>query len=508
MFLSDFGEVWDQIFSFVTILRARIGEFLLFSQVFVIYPKIRHFLMLKLMELDFGLFHYEDAGSKREPCRHRAKRKEAMKAAFCTLGCKVNQYETEILQKQFREDGFLLVPPEEEADVYVVNSCTVTSAGDKKTRQLLRQFRRRNPQALIALTGCYPQAFPDEAGALPEADLVTGTYNRRTLLADIREVLASRERKVHILPHTRGEPFEPMQADRLSEHTRAFVKIEDGCDRYCSYCIIPKARGPIRSKELCHLREELEALAANGYREVVLVGINLSSYGRDTGTFRLADAVELACSVEGIERVRLGSLEPELLTEEDLDRLAALPGFCPQFHLSLQSGCTRTLRRMNRHYTAEEYAGIVGRIRARFENPSITTDLMVGFAGETEEEFEESRAFAEQIGFAKIHVFAYSVREGTRAASFPDQVPSEEKGKRSKAMMETAARLRAGFLDSQKGTVQEVLFERRRSDGMWTGYTQNYTPVLVPGTAELGGCIKMVELGGRSGDACAGRIKE
>ena len=276
-----------------------------------------------------------------------------MKAAFYTLGCKVNQYEAQILAQQFADAGYEIVPPEMPADVYVVNSCTVTASGDQKTRRVLRRFRALCPGATVVLTGCYPQAFPDDAARLAEADVIAGARDRAALVELVRRARETRGRIVAVTPHERGEPFEPMRAAAFRERTRAFVKIEDGCDRYCAYCIIPQARGPVRSKPPGELRAELEGLARAGYREAVLVGINLPSYGRELG-LRLIDAVELACAVDGIERVRLGSLEPELLTGGDIARMARQPKLCPQFHLSLQSGCDATLARMRRHYDTAE----------------------------------------------------------------------------------------------------------------------------------------------------------
>lgn len=417
------------------------------------------------------------------------------KAAFSTLGCKVNQYETECMQQQFEAAGFAIVSDREPADAYVINSCTVTGEGDKKSKQLLRRLRRQNPDAVIALTGCFPQAFPEEAARLTEADIITGARERAKLLGEVTRLLEARgqgrptEPFVDIPPHERQECFEPMAADKLSDHTRAFVKIEDGCDRWCSYCIIPKARGPIRSKPLEAMEAELAALARNGYREVVLVGINLSSYGKESGKLQLAEAVRRACAVPGIDRVRLGSLEPELLTEEDLAILSGLEQFCPQFHLSLQSGCAATLKRMNRHYTPEEYAAIVDRIRERFADrpggASITTDVMVGFPGETDEEFAESLDFCRRIGFAKAHVFAYSVRAGTRAAEMPDQVPQKTKEERSRRMIAALEERRGEFLRGQTGTVQQVLFETRRPDGSYIGHTMNYSPVIARSSGDL-----------------------
>ena len=433
-----------------------------------------------------------------------------MKAAFYTLGCKVNQYEAQALARQFREAGFTIAEPPERAEVHVINSCTVTSVGDQKTRQLLRRIRRQNPEAVIALTGCYPQAFPQEAMALKEADIVLGARDRARLLGDVERVLAARRlgsacRVAEVCPHQRGEGFEPMRAEDFAGHTRAFVKIEDGCDQWCAYCIIPKARGPVRSRPLPELREELAGLTARGYREIVLVGINLSSYGKGEGR-TLADAAELACAAPDVRRVRLGSLEPELLTESELSRLSRLEPFCPQFHLSLQSGCEATLRRMNRRYTPAEYTALVQRIRAVFPGAAITTDIMVGFPGETEEEFAQSLEFVRELGLARAHVFPYSVREGTRAADMPGQVPAPVKERRAREMAAVTDESRRSFWKAQLGSTQEVLFETLREDGAVVGYTRNYTPVLVPQGQELPGQILPVRLLSAGEDGCAGEL--
>ncbi len=426
-----------------------------------------------------------------------------MRIAFVTLGCKVNQYETENLMELFLSDGFDVVDPREEADVYVVNSCTVTSSGDKKSRQILRRLKKQNPVAKVALTGCFPQAFPDAAVKIPEADIITGSYNRQGLLQAVKKALATGERVIDITPHQSKERFEGMRVKGLRGRTRAYIKIEDGCERYCSYCIIPTARGPIRSKPLEDIRAELIGLVQNGYQEVVLVGINLSSYGKDLG-LRLLDAVKLACSIEGLKRVRLGSLEPELLSDEDLTEMAKLPHFCPQFHLSLQSGCDKTLKAMNRHYDCAEYRRIVDKIREVFENPSITTDVMVGFPGETEEDFEQSVAFAGEIGLAKAHVFAYSRREGTVAARRSDQVPNFLKEERSRRMIEVTNRTRETFLRSQIGRVEEVLLETTRDHLGYEGFTKNYTPVSVDCDSALCGTVINVKITAVLGDRCVG----
>lgn len=426
-----------------------------------------------------------------------------MRVSFYTLGCKVNQYETQAIAAQFQKAGFELAGPEEKADVFVVNSCTVTATGDKKTRNRLARFRRENPDAVVVLTGCFPQAFPEKAKALPGIDVVTGAGNKNRIVELTLRAISEKSRIVEIVEHTPGEGFEEMQVQDFGEHTRAFVKIQDGCDHYCSYCIIPTARGRVRSKPLEAIRRELSVLAQNGYREVVLVGINLPCYGKDLG-LRLIDAAECACSVEGIERVRLGSLEPELLTDEDMMRLAAQPKFCPQFHLSLQSGCDAILRQMNRHYTTEEYLEIVRFIRNHFENPSITTDIIVGFPGESEEHFLQSLAFVREVGFARVHCFPYSRREGTRAAALPDQLPARVKEERNRRLAAEAERCKAAFLKEQVGRTEEVLLERQREDGSFEGYTKNYTPVRIKGEGLAPGQIVLCRLDCCSEEHCLG----
>ena len=430
-----------------------------------------------------------------------------MRIAFATLGCKVNQYETEALIEIFATDGFTVVQPEETADIYALNSCTVTAESDRKVRQLLRRFRRQNPDAIICLCGCMPQAFPDKAASLPEADIVMGTKDRTGLLAAVKEQLAQRERHVNITPHLNGEIIEPLTIRSFSERTRAFVKIQDGCERFCSYCIIPHARGPVRSKPLNELKHELMELLAAGYSEIVLVGINLSCYGSDFGA-TLRNAIELACSMPGIKRVRLGSLEPELLSDDDIAAMARLPQLCPQFHLSLQSGCDSTLHRMRRHYNSAEYARIVDTLRKHFKDCAITTDIMTGFPGETEEEFLQSLDFARQIGFARSHVFAYSVRPGTPAAKLPNQIPKQEKLARSRKMIDATMKSQQDFLQKMVGKTVTVLLEQRRSDGLWEGYSENYTHVLVAHTGCESGELLPVLLTEIQGEACVGIAAE
>ena len=424
-----------------------------------------------------------------------------MRVCFYTLGCKVNLNETEALEQLFRRNGFTIVPEGEAADVFIVNSCTVTNFGDQKSRKWLRRAKRENPGAVTVLTGCYPQAFPEEAGQFLEADLVCGNGDRKAILDNVRKLLEGHERIVAITPHARGELFEELPVERFETHTRAFIKVEDGCNRQCAYCVIPRARGPVRSRAEASILAELRQLAAAGYREVVLSAISLPSYGLDTGT-NLVELVEKCAGVEGIERIRLGSLDPDMLSPEAIARLAAVDKLCPQFHLSLQSGCTATLRRMRRVYTAEQYAHVVERLRAAYGGRpiSFTTDCICGFPGETQADFEESCAFLEKIGFLKVHVFPYSRRSGTPAYDFPGQVHEREKQARSRAMNEVAERVRAGVLAGLEGTEDEVLLETALSATLFTGYTRLYVPVVVSAPGHSGGEIVRVRLGKYDGE--------
>lgn len=433
-----------------------------------------------------------------------------MRVSFYTLGCKVNQNETGALAQLFEQNGFTVVESGEAADVYVVNSCTVTNFGDQKSRKWLRRAKRENPGAVTVLTGCYPQAFPEEAAAIAEADVVTGSGNRRSILEDVMQVVnGERDKVVDIRPHQKGEAFEELPMDRFADHTRAFVKIEDGCGRQCAYCVIPRARGPVRSRSEQSILEELRRLADAGYREVVLTAISLLSYGRDTGTC-LADLVERAAGVEGIERIRLGSLDPDLLTDRDIARLAAVDKLCPQFHLSLQSGCSKTLRAMRRPYTAEQYAAVADKLRAAFGdgNVSLTTDVIVGFPGETEDDFVQSLAFVTQQKFLKVHVFPYSRREGTPAYDYPGQLPEHEKESRSRRMTDAVEAVRGRLAQAMAGQQAEVLLETPLSSTLFTGYTRQYLPVVVNAPGHQSGDILRVELGEWDGRRCRATAKK
>lgn len=429
-----------------------------------------------------------------------------MNVKMITLGCKVNQYESEAMLSSLLQHGFTAASDGDAADVVVLNSCTVTAESDRKVRQIFRRAKKDNPDAVMVLTGCMAQAFPEDAKRLEEADIILGTSNRQHLLPDLLAFFSTRQRIIDIAPHTNDEKFEHLEVDSFTGRTRAFVKIEDGCNRFCSYCIIPYARGRVRSKPLENLQKELRQLAENGYCEVVLTGINLSAYGQEFG-LHLCDAIEAACAIEGIERVRLGSLEPEQLSEDVIRRMAKQEKLCPQFHLSLQSGCDATLRRMNRHYTADEYRVIVRNLREAFDNAAITTDIMVGFAGETDEEFQASLAFAEEIAFAKVHVFAYSRRPGTRAYDMGDQLTNAVKEARSREMIRVTTATQQRFFASQIGRTERVLFERAVSDSVYEGYSMNYTPVLVRSNTPLSGKICDVRIEEYNETHCIGTIE-
>lgn len=415
-----------------------------------------------------------------------------MKVSFYTLGCKVNQYETECIAEIFKKNGYETVSGEGAFDIFVLNSCTVTAESDRKARQILRRYKNRQPNSICVLLGCMPQAFPEKAAELAEADIVLGNTNPADVLLYAEKFIETKQRIVDIKKHEKNEKYNTPAITEFSEHTRAFMKIQDGCERYCTYCIIPFARGFIRSRSIRDIKAEALCLSKSGYKEVVLVGINLTSFGKDTGS-DIAAAVDAVSSVGGIERIRFGSIEPDLISDELLYKLSKNEKFCPQFHLSLQSGSDATLKRMNRHYDSAFYYDLVSRIRNLFDNPAITTDIMVGFAGETEAEFAESLTFAERVGFAKTHIFAYSKRAGTVAAGLPDQITNAEKERRSHLMAAVALESEQKFLLSQVGRKASVLFESGHN-GVYSGYTENYTPVKVKSDKNICGKILSVEL--------------
>lgn len=443
------------------------------------------------------------------------------KIFYITFGCKVNQAETERLQTGFSAAGYPTADLPEEADIFLVNSCTVTASSDKKLRQELSRLRQKYPGSILMLTGCFPQASPEAAARLP-ADIITGSSSKMELiplLQKYQESLAGAPvtpisgKQFAVRGFTGETPFEqmPFPAPLSSKrHTRGFLKIQDGCRQFCTYCIIPKARGPIRSMPLEHVQREALSYAAAGYRELVLTGINLFFYGVDLPQKpRLTEAIRICCQTPGIRRVRLGSLEPECITSEDIRRISPLENLCPQFHLSLQSGCNRTLKEMNRRYTAGEYALLVQKLREAFPMCAVTTDVMVGFPGETEDDFEQSLRFIEKIGFADMHIFPYSPRPGTPASKRADQIPAAIKKRRAALLADLAADLRKKHLQRQIGRRLPILFERENSPLFHQGRAPDHTLVKIPaktGEKSLRGDIFYVIIEGMDQDGCVGRL--
>lgn len=399
------------------------------------------------------------------------------KAASFALGCKVNQYESEAIAELFAEKGYEIVGIDEEADVYVINTCTVTNFGDKKSRQLIRKVKRQNENAIVAVVGCYAQTAPKELMEIAGVNLVIGTKDRAQIVEMVEQYDRANGVENHVSDIMKERVFEPLSIQKLANRTRAYLKIQDGCSQYCSYCIIPYARGPIRSREPQEVVAEVKRLAENGFKEVVLTGIHVASYGKDRRDTSLPDILKQVHEVEGIERIRFSSIEPNVVTEEFAQTMAALPKVCDHFHLSLQSGCDKTLKEMNRKYDTEKYRQAAATLRKYLPKVALTTDIIVGFPGETEEDFRESYAFAEEIGFAKIHVFPYSPKRGTPAAARKDQLLNAVKSERSHTLIQLSDKMAAEFLADAVGTDAEVLYERAVGDGIYEGHTTNYMKV-------------------------------
>ncbi len=399
------------------------------------------------------------------------------KAASFALGCKVNQYESEAIAELFAEKGYEIVGIDEEADVYVINTCTVTNFGDKKSRQLIRKVKRQNENAIVAVVGCYAQTAPKELMEIAGVNLVIGTKDRAQIVEMVEQYDRANGVENHVSDIMKERVFEPLSIQKLANRTRAYLKIQDGCSQYCSYCIIPYARGPIRSREPQEVVAEVKRLAENGFKEVVLTGIHVASYGKDRRDTSLLDILKQVHEVEGIERIRFSSIEPNVVTEEFAQTMATLPKVCDHFHLSLQSGCDKTLKEMNRKYDTEKYRQAAATLRKYLPKVALTTDIIVGFPGETEEDFRESYAFAEEIGFAKIHVFPYSPKRGTPAAARKDQLLNAVKAERSHTLIQLSDKMAAEFLADAVGTDAEVLYERAVGDGIYEGHTTNYMKV-------------------------------
>ena len=423
------------------------------------------------------------------------------KAALHNLGCKVNAYETEAMQEMLEQNGYEIVPFAEGADVYVINTCTVTNMADRKSRQMLHRARKMNPNAVVVAAGCYVQAQGAKADDC--IDIIIGNNKKKDLIAILDEHFAKIEEKepqVELIDIAHTHEYEEMRVSRQAEHTRANVKVQDGCNQFCSYCIIPYARGRVRSRKMEDVLAEVHTLASNGYQEIVLTGIHLSSYGIDTGE-NLLELIRAVHQVEGILRIRLGSLEPRIITREFAEGIAALPKMCPHFHLSLQSGCNTTLKRMNRRYTAEEYYEKCELLREVFDHPALTTDVIVGFPGETEEEFRESKAFLEKVNFYETHIFKYSRRQGTKAAEMKDQVPEPVKTERSNQLIALGKENKKAFEDRLIGQTVEVLMEeeiQRDSETWQIGHTREYVKVGRKTEENLANQLINVEIENRS----------
>lgn len=411
-----------------------------------------------------------------------------MKAALHNLGCKVNAYETEAMQQILEEAGYEIVPFSEYADVYVINTCSVTNMADRKSRQMLHRAKKQNPDAIVVGAGCYVQTKEAQALVDESIDIVIGNNKKHELVPLLREYEASHRKMACVadINHEK-QAYEELSLSRTAEHTRAFIKVQDGCNQFCTYCIIPFARGRVRSRELPDVLQEIRTLAKSGYREVVLTGIHLSSYGVDNGE-SLLHLIEAVHELEGIERIRLGSLEPRIVTDAFAKRLSELPKICPHFHLSLQSGCDTVLSRMNRRYDTAEYEAGCALLRRYFEHPAITTDVIVGFPGETDEEFETTERYLERIHFYEMHIFQYSRREGTKAAAMPDQVPEAVKKERSEKLLALGHRMSGEFRRYYLGRqVTALLEEEFLYDGKryYTGYTKEYVKVAVETEKDL-----------------------
>lgn len=427
------------------------------------------------------------------------------KAAFYTLGCKVNQYETEAMSELFEKAGYEICAFSEKADIYVINTCSVTSMGDRKSRQIIRRAKKTNPDSVIIVTGCYSQTAPEEILAIDGVNLVLGTQGRHNITELAKNLTA--DSKVNAVSDImKTHDFEELKINSYTDRTRAYIKIQDGCSQFCSYCIIPYARGPVRSRPESEILDEIKKLTENGFTEIILVGIHVASYGRDLENTSLEDLLIKVDGIDGVKRIRMSSIEPMTLNREFVEKIKISKKLCPHFHISLQSGCNETLKRMNRHYTTEQYMEIVNGLRNAFTGAAITTDIMVGFPGETEEEFNKTAAFVKAADFADAHVFMYSPRRGTPAAKRPDQISPEIKERRSKQIIALTQNSRDKFLNSFIGKTAEVLFEQP-VNGYFEGKTSNYITVKVKTHENLQGVYRNVLLEDVQNGVIIGKIQ-
>ncbi len=429
------------------------------------------------------------------------------KAAFYTLGCKVNQYETEAMAELFAAAGYEICDFNDKADVYVINTCSVTNMGDRKSRRIIRRAKRSNPDAVIAVTGCYAQTAPDEVLEIEGVNIVIGNNDRKNIV-NLVEVLESTANINHVTDIMTIHEFEELHIKQYSNRTRAFIKIQEGCNQFCSYCIIPYARGPVRSRPMNEVIDEVKKLAANNFKEIILVGIHVASYGTDLENTSLAKLITEVDKIDGVERIRLSSIEPMTLNQSFIDSIKDSKKLCRHFHISLQSGCDETLRRMNRKYTTAQFKGIVDGLRSVFDDVAITTDIMVGFPAETDEEFEHTVDFIRDVSFADAHVFQYSQRRGTPAAKRPDQISPDVKEKRSKIVIAETKKTRDAFIQRFIGKTMRVLFEQPARDGLFEGKTDNYITVHAPSDTDLNDRFRNVLLERNENGIVIGTIVE
>lgn len=393
------------------------------------------------------------------------------------LGCKVNQYESEAIAELFQQKGYHIVNIEQPADVYIINTCTVTNFGDKKSRQLIRKVKRQNQNSIVVVTGCYAQTAPEEIMAIEGVDIIVGTKNRSKIVELVENYKKEKQPQNYVTEIMKEREFEPLTIQKLENRTRAYLKIQDGCSQFCSYCIIPYARGAIRSRKPEDVMLEVKRLAQNGFQEIILAGIHVASYGKDLKDITLIEMIEKVHVVEGIKRIRLSSIEPNVVTNEFVERLSKLNKVCDHFHLSLQSGCDKTLQAMNRKYTTEKYRQAVKILRSYMPFVAITTDIIVGFPGETEQDFLESYEFAKEIGFSKIHVFPYSPKKGTPAAIMPNQITNSIKSERSQKLISLSEEMAELFLCQFVKKDMDVLYEKQIAQNVYEGHTTNYIKV-------------------------------
>lgn len=418
------------------------------------------------------------------------------KIAFTTLGCKVNLYDTEAMIELFEKEGYQIVDFDNIADIYVINTCTVTNLGDKKSRQMIRRAKTLNPDSIIVATGCYSQVAPDEVAKIEGINIVIGTKNRLEIVETVKKYEQQHKKDIlnTVSDIMKERSFEPLSISDLKDRTRAYLKIQEGCNRFCTYCIIPYARGPVRSRQPEDVISEVKKLAQNGFKEIVLTGIHILSYGVDLKNTNFIDIIKKVHNVDGIERIRFSSIEPLVITDKFIQEIKKLPKVCNHYHLSLQSGSNNTLSRMKRQYTKEQYKNALKKLREAFDDVAITTDVIVGFPGETEEDFIESYNFVKEMKISKVHAFPYSPKKGTKAASFENQISNDVKNKRNKQMIELSNSLNIQFLQSMLNKTVPVLFEKKREDGLFEGHTTNYITVCVKTDKDLKNKILNVKL--------------